>query len=178
MLNKFLVLIIILVTVVGCSNAGNSNQDTAQNLQMVDTNANKKPLEELIVFDQNGVKIRRDGNNLILVMEQKILFDFDKFVIKKEVKPVLDTLSTALVSNPDMKIKIDGFTDSKGTDIYNLELSYKRSLAIKNYLISREVPENIISVEGMGELNPVGNNSTDAGRQENRRVEFIISRDF
>ncbi|MGL4393523.1 MAG: OmpA family protein [Fusobacteriaceae bacterium] len=177
-MKKFLVLGAILFVAVGCSNTEDMNLRTAENLEMEDVNSEKKPLEDIIVFNQDGVTIRKEGNNLILSMEQRVLFDFDKSVIRDKVKSALNTLATALVANPDIRIKIDGFTDSKGSDLYNLELSHKRATAIKTYLVGRDVVANNVTVEGMGELNPLGDNTTEEGRQDNRRVEFIVSRAF
>lgn len=138
-----------------------------------DVTTTEKPLEDIIVFNEEGVVIRKDGNNLVLSMPVEILFDF----VKEGVKESLNTLGKALAENKDIKLKIDGHTDYIGTEQYNLNLSLKRANSIKNYLIGRGVSANNISIEGYGKQNPVANNSTEAGRAKNRRVEFIISRD-
>ena len=75
--------------------------------------------------------------------------------------------------NPDIRIKIDGYTDFIGSEGYNLELSVKRANAIKDYLTNRGVKPSNISIEGYGKQNPIASNQT----AKNRRVEFIISRD-
>ena len=93
-----------------------------QNFAIEDIDTAKKPLEDIIVFNQDGVTIRREGNNLILSMPELILFDFDKYEVKDGIKPSLRTLANALGANSDIKIKIDGYTDYIGTDVYNLEL--------------------------------------------------------
>lgn len=136
----------------------------------------KKSLEEIFIFNEKGVTIRKDGNNLILSMPELILFDFNKYEIKDDIKNSLNTLARALKTNKDIRIKIDGYTDFIGSEGYNLELSVKRAKAIKNYLISKGAIENNISIEGYGEQNPVSSNNTENGRARNRRVEFIISR--
>ena len=163
-----------------------------------DVTTTEKPLEDIIVFNEEGVVIRKDGNNLVLSMPVEILFDFDSSKVKEGVKESLNTLGKALAENKDIKLKIDGHTDYIGTEQYNLNLSLKRANSIKNYLIVRGVSANLslkrasslknylvskgvlsknVSVEGYGKQNPVANNSTEAGRAKNRRVEFIISRD-
>ena len=109
--------------------------DSANKYAIEDTEASKKPLEDIIVFDQEGVTIRREGNNLILSMPELILFDFDKYAVKDGIKPSLATLAKALGENKDIHIKIDGYTDFIGTEAYNLELSVKRARAIKDFLI-------------------------------------------
>ena len=143
--------------------------------RVIKTNT-KKPLEDIIVFNEEGVTIRREGNNLILSMPELILFDFDKYIVKDKIKPSLSTLAKALGENKDIHIKIDGYTDFIGTEAYNLELSVKRANAIKDFLISRGAIGSNISIEGYGEQNPADTNQTAAGRSRNRRVEFIISR--
>ena len=150
--------------------------DSNSNYSLADTQANKKALEDIIVFDQEGVTIRREGNNLILSMPELILFDFNKYDIKSGIKPSLSVLAKALGENNDINIKIDGYTDFIGSEGYNLELSVKRARAIKEYLISKGAIGENISIEGYGEQNPTANNNTAEGRARNRRVEFIISR--
>ena len=150
--------------------------DSANKYAIEDTEASKKPLEDIIVFDQEGVTIRREGNNLILSMPELILFDFDKYAVKDGIKPSLATLAKALGENKDIQIKIDGYTDFIGTEAYNLDLSVKRARAIKDFLISKGAIGSNISIEGYGEQNPADTNQTEAGRSRNRRVEFIISR--
>ena len=142
-----------------------------------DVTTTEKPLEDIIVFNEEGVVITKDGNNLVLSMPVEILFDFDSSKVKEGVKESLNTLGKALAENKDIKLKIDGHTDYIGTEQYNLNLSLKRANSIKNYLIEKGVSANNISIEGYGKQNPVANNSTKAGRAKNRRVEFIISRD-
>ncbi len=177
-------LILSLLLIVACSKTRNGyvkgiDFDANNNSYSVsDLNGEegKKSLEDIIVFDEEGVSIRRDGKNLILSMPELILFDFNKYDIKNAVKPSLSALARALEENRDIFIKIDGYTDFIGTESYNLELSVKRARAIKNFLVSRGVVANNVSIEGYGEQNPLASNETAYGRSKNRRVEFIISR--
>lgn len=74
----------------------------------------------------------------------------------------------------DTNIKIYGFTDSKGSDDYNLNLSSQRATAVKNYLATKGLVSSRFTVVGMGEAEPIATNDTDAGRSLNRRVEFAI----
>lgn len=150
--------------------------DNNQNFVIEDIDSSKKALEDIIVFNQDGVSIRREGNNLILSMPELILFDFNKYEVKDGIKPSLKTLAKALGENRDIKIKIDGYTDFIGSEGYNLELSVNRAKAIKNYLIAQGAIDNNISIEGYGKQNPIASNATEGGRAKNRRVEFIISR--
>lgn len=157
-------------------NAGGLSTESGANFSLEDGENAKKSLEEIIVFDEEGVTIRREGNNLVLSMPELILFDFDKYDIKNKIKPSLSTLARALGENRDIRIKIDGYTDFIGSEGYNLDLSVKRARSIKEFLVEKGAISNNISIEGYGEQNPTADNATESGRAKNRRVEFIISR--
>lgn len=171
-----------IIALTGCTSAEKPMKEmviteTENQFVMEDIDVSKKTLEELIVFNEEGVTIRKEGNNLVLSMPELVLFDFNKYEVKNKVKGSLNTLAKALEENPDIRIKIDGYTDFIGSEGYNLELSVKRAKSIKNYLVDRGVKSSNISIEGYGKQNPIANNATAAGRAKNRRVEFIISRD-
>lgn len=182
-MKKSLVLLSVLavLSLTGCSSAEKPMKemvitDTENQFVMEDIDVSKKTLEELIVFNEEGVTIRKEGNNLVLSMPELVLFDFNKYEVKNKVKGSLNTLAKALEENPDIRIKIDGYTDFIGSEGYNLDLSVKRANSIKSYLVGRGVNSSNISIEGYGKQNPIANNATAAGRAKNRRVEFIISR--
>lgn len=181
-MKKIFIVLFLVGVIAGCtSTQGQFKEITIKESEtqyiLEDVTTTEKPLEDIIVFNEEGVVIRKDGNNLVLSMPVEILFDFDSSKVKEGVKESLNTLGKALAENKDIKLKIDGHTDYIGTEQYNLNLSLKRANSIKNYLIGRGVSANNISIEGYGKQNPVANNSTEAGRAKNRRVEFIISRD-
>jgi OmpA-OmpF porin, OOP family len=101
-------------------------------------------------------------------------FDFNKAVLKPEGKAKLDDLSDKVKGiNLEVIIAV-GHTDSIGGDAYNQKLSVKRSEAVKAYLISKGMEANRIYTEGKGEKQPVADNTTDAGRAKNRRVEIEV----
>lgn len=180
--NLILLSAVAIIALTGCTSAEKPMKEmviteTENQFVMEDIDVSKKTLEELIVFNEEGVTIRKEGNNLVLSMPELVLFDFNKYEVKNKVKGSLNTLAKALEENPDIRIKIDGYTDFIGSEGYNLELSVKRAKAIKNYLVDRGVKSSNISIEGYGKQNPIANNATAAGRAKNRRVEFIISRD-
>ena len=183
-MKKSLILLsaVAIIALTGCTSAEKPMKEmviteTENQFVMEDIDVSKKTLEELIVFNEEGVTIRKEGNNLVLSMPELVLFDFNKYEVKNKVKGSLNSLAKALEENPDIRIKIDGYTDFIGSEGYNLELSVKRAKAIKNYLVDRGVKSSNISIEGYGKQNPIANNATAAGRAKNRRVEFIISRD-
>lgn len=101
-------------------------------------------------------------------------FDFDKADIRPDSRPVLDEAIATLKENPDIRIAVQGYTDSKGTDEYNLKLSDRRANAVYRYLVAGGIAPDRMTVEGFGEAKPVADNSTESGRAENRRVELVI----
>lgn len=103
------------------------------------------------------------------------LFDVNKSTLKPAGMAELDDLAgkisgTARVSD----IKIVGHTDSTGTESYNQQLSVRRATTVRDYLASKGVDANLMSVSGMGESAPIADNTTSAGRAQNRRVEVSI----
>jgi len=103
-----------------------------------------------------------------------ILFDFDKDSIKPESKPTLDEIAAFLTSKPDLKLKIVGHTDDKGTEEYNLDLSQRRAASVVGALTSEYgIAPDRLSSDGAGMSEPVDSNATDEGRAKNRRVELV-----
>ncbi len=103
-----------------------------------------------------------------------ILFDFDKDSIKPELKPTLDEIAAFLTSKPDLKLKIVGHTDDKGTEEYNLDLSQRRAASVVGALTSEYgIAPDRLSSDGAGMSQPVDSNATDEGRAKNRRVELV-----
>jgi len=117
--------------------------------------------------------IRRDARGTIVSLAD-ILFDFDKATLRRDVEFNLVKIATILNQFPEMKILIEGHTDSIGTEEYNLGLSQRRAKAVYEFLVSQDVAEDRMSWEGYGESRPVADNDTDEGRQRNRRVDLVI----
>ena len=123
-----------------------------------------------------GAEVERVGEGIRVTMKENIVkFAFDSSDLTAAAKSNLDKLAQVLVNNPDTNINIYGFTDSKGTDDYNLGLSDRRAAAVKAYMATKGVDGSRMITMGMGEKDPVASNDTDAGRAENRRVEFAIT---
>ncbi len=109
----------------------------------------------------------------------QVYFETGKSEIKPESYPVLDdavkTIQTVLSGNPDIKIEIQGHTDSIGSDSYNLTLSQDRATSVMNYLVTRHgIAINRLIAKGYGETQPIASNKSLEGRSKNRRVEFVI----
>lgn len=105
---------------------------------------------------------------------QGIQFESAKSTIKKQSYAILDKIVKILKDNPDYSVMINGHTDSQGNDEYNQKLSDARANAVMTYLLNKGIEANRMKAQGYGELMPVENNATAAGRYKNRRVEFVV----
>ena len=103
-----------------------------------------------------------------------INFDFDKYKLRPESKSPLDEVAMMMKAFPEMRIKIIGHTDSKGSDDYNATLSQNRAKSVARYLHSKGVAMDRMETEGFGEKYPIDTNDTDEGRFNNRRVEIEV----
>ena len=123
-----------------------------------------------------GAEVERVGEGIRVTMKENMVnFGFDSSNLTETAKANLDKLAQVLTNNPDTNINIYGHTDSKGADSYNLSLSERRAGAVKSYLMAKGVSSSRMLAMGMGENEPIASNDTDAGRAQNRRVEFAIT---
>jgi len=121
-----------------------------------------------------GADVTRVGEGLVVTFDSGLMFDFDSDVLRVESKKNLDNLASSLNSFGDSKLMLVGHTDDKGADAYNLDLSRRRAASVASYLESRGVSAARVQLAGRGEGEPIASNDTEAGRQENRRVEVAI----
>ncbi|OAQ39594.1 hypothetical protein A5893_08350 [Pedobacter psychrophilus] len=110
------------------------------------------------------------------VVLKNIFFDTNKFDLKPESKTELEKMIDFLIENPKVSIELSGYTDNVGDDAYNLELSKNRAKAVFNYLVNNKIAANRLSFKGYGKTNPMSTNSTEEGRANNRRTEFLITK--
>ena len=103
-------------------------------------------------------------------------FAFGKADIKKESLPYLDKLADTLNKAKNWTLEIQGHTDDKGSDDFNMKLSQNRADSVRNYLITKGVLADTITAKGFGESTPLVANDSDANREKNRRVEFKITK--
>ncbi|MFL5746257.1 MAG: OmpA family protein [Niastella sp.] len=122
-----------------------------------------------------GAKVDRVGEGIVVEFNEKILFAFSSYTLGANAASNLDKLATILKEYPDTDIEVQGHTDSRGTDEYNMGLSEKRAGAVANYLKGKGIPSSRIRTKGFGESAPVATNDTDEGRAQNRRVNFLIT---
>jgi len=126
--------------------------------------------------DENGcprvyqdVEVTREA----IRINQKIHFEFNRARIRPVSYPILNTVAQVLRDYPDINIEIQGHTDSRGSDEYNMNLSNERAAAVRTYLIEQGIDASRLTSRGYGETRPIESNRTSAGRAANRRVEFV-----
>jgi len=119
---------------------------------------------------------RQESRGLVVTLPSGIFFDSGKSTLKPGAKKTLDRIAQQLKTDSSIKVFVEGHTDSTGSAQKNLTLSEKRADAVRDYLAGRGVAEGQISAAGKGEAEPVATNKTVAGRQQNRRVELVITR--
>jgi outer membrane protein OmpA-like peptidoglycan-associated protein len=123
---------------------------------------------------------QQNGRSLSMNLSGELLFDYDKATLKPEAEQALKKVAVVLSQFPESHVTVEGFTDSKGTQARNLELSRERAQAVKNWLVKNGIAEASIATKGYGEGYPVapnaGENGSDnpLGRALNRRVSIIV----
>ncbi|MFB9119789.1 OmpA family protein [Bergeyella porcorum] len=123
-----------------------------------------------------GAQVERVGEGIkVTLSENMVNFGFDSANLTSVAKANLDKLAEVLKNNPDTNINIYGHTDNKGAAAYNQTLSEKRAAAVKSYLVSKGIAGSRMFTMGMGLREPIASNDTEAGRAQNRRVEFAIT---
>ena len=122
------------------------------------------------------MKAKPTDRGLVLTLGD-VLFDTGKAELNAGANRKLDQLAQFLSEHPDRRLQIDGFTDTVGSDSYNLDLSQRRADAVRSAMISRAINGSRISTQGYGKAFPVASNSDSGGRQLNRRVEVVIGDD-
>jgi len=123
-----------------------------------------------------GVAVTQTADNqLKLNIPSDISFDTGRANIKPNLQPILDQFAQGLSSQPNTEIRIVGHTDSTGSDAINNPLSVNRAASARDYLATRGVDSRRIQIDGRGSHQPIADNSSDAGRAKNRRIEMFLA---
>jgi len=129
--------------------------------------------KELATSDAAAVS--REGNLLAVTFKGDVTFDTNSTVLRPGLQSEINRVAGVLNQYPNTLVRVEGHTDSRGSDAYNMDLSNRRALAVKYLLVQRGVADSRIEAVGYGETLPVATNDTEAGRQRNRRVEIKIA---
>jgi outer membrane protein OmpA-like peptidoglycan-associated protein len=118
--------------------------------------------------------VRQDAHETVITLSGEVLFETDRAVLRPEAQSRLLAVADALRSSPEQSAVIAGYTDSRGSDSYNQELSQRRAESVRDYLLGEGVPVDRVRAEGRGEASPIASNDSPEGRANNRRVEIIL----
>ncbi len=130
--------------------------------------------EQRVLEDATNEAARRDVEVLVLTFQGDVWFDTGSAALKAGSYDELDRVAAILNRYPETSIRIEGHTDSTGSESFNQELSEKRAMSVKNALLGKNVSETRLQTIGYGESKPVAGNDSEGGRQLNRRVEIVI----
>jgi outer membrane protein OmpA-like peptidoglycan-associated protein len=134
-------------------------------------------LRERLRQQLNTVLETRETARGLIVNVSDVLFDVDKATLKPGAREKLAKVAGILLAQPGISIDVEGHTDSTGSEEYNQRLSERRAESVRDYLVQSGIASNAVATEGYGESRPVATNGTAAGRQQNRRVELVVSGD-
>jgi outer membrane protein OmpA-like peptidoglycan-associated protein len=135
----------------------------------------KQALRERLREQLSVILETRETARGLIVNVSDVLFDTGSATLKPGAREKLARVAGILASHPDLKIEIEGHTDSVGGDDYNQRLSERRAESVRAYLVQQRIPPTAVDAGGFGESRPVASNGSSAGRQQNRRVELVVS---
>jgi outer membrane protein OmpA-like peptidoglycan-associated protein len=161
---------------VALQQAARSDADKTAALDQADrANAHTEALQAQLLAQFSAVLETRATARGLIVNMTGVLFQNGKATVLPTGREKLAKIAGILSSHKGLMIEADGFTDSTGTADFNLRLSEHRAESARNYLVSQGVPSDAVSFKGFGLENPIASNATTSGRQENRRVELVVS---
>ena len=137
----------------------------------------KEEMRARLLKQLNQVLETRDTDRGLVVSMPDVLFDSGQYTLKPAARERLARISGIVLAYPELKMEIEGHTDSVGSEQFNQSLSEKRAATVRDYLVDSRVSINNVVARGFGKMRPVADNRTAAGRKLNRRVEMIVSGD-
>ena len=157
----------------------NSDRDRAaaasSDAQLQQAIQDREALRARLLQQFNLILETRDTARGLVVNMSDVLFDTGKYTLRPLAREKLAKISGIVLAYPSLKLAIEGNTDSVGTELFNQELSEQRAEGVRNYLTQQGIPESSTTATGFGKTRPIASNDTAEGRQQNRRVELIVS---
>jgi outer membrane protein OmpA-like peptidoglycan-associated protein len=152
-------------------------QQTAEQAKamMAQSEQEKAQLRGQLRAQLNAVLETRDTARGLIVNMSDVLFSIGKYDLKPASREKLAKIAGIVASHPGLKLAVEGHTDNVGSDEYNQTLSEKRAGAVRDYLVSQGIAQDAVTATGFGKTRPVASNDTAEGRQQNRRVEIVVS---
>ena len=155
----------------------NEAQKIAMQAEAARGDRDKAELRAQLLAQFNAVLQTRDTARGLIVNMSDVLFDTGKYSLRPLAREKLAKVAGIVSGHPGLELDVEGHTDSVGGDAYNQLLSEHRGTAVRDYLIHEGMAANSVTTKGFGETQPVASNDTAQGRQQNRRVELVISGD-
>ena len=140
-------------------------------------NSDKVAMRAQLSVQLNKILETRDSARGLIVSMSDVLFDTGKYSLKPGAREKLAKVAGILLAYPGLNIEVGGYTDNVGGDALNQKLSENRADSVRSYLIEQGVVTDSVSAKGFGNSLPVASNDNASGRQENRRVELVVSGD-
>jgi outer membrane protein OmpA-like peptidoglycan-associated protein len=146
-------------------------QAAEQQKKLVDLEAKLKDARDTIA---KIAAVKDDDRGMVITLQGEVMFNTGKWDLKPAALAKLDQIADAL-RGKEQPMTVYGFTDNVGTVSTNLELSQKRAQSVRDYLVTKGIPADLIRAEGKGQDSPVSENTSVEGRAQNRRVEIVVS---
>ena len=154
-------------------------QLAAQGAQLVVSEAQRRDAEKRAALAQADLSriasVKQETRGMVITLSGSVLFASGKYHLLPHAMAKLSEVANVLTKqDPDSKIVVQGYTDSQGSDAFNLELSRQRAEAVRAYLVSHGIAADRATAEGYGPARPVADNASPEGRADNRRVEIVV----
>ena len=137
----------------------------------------KAELRSNLVQQLNLILDTRETERGLVINISDILFDTSQYTLKPTAREKLARVAGIVLAHPGLRLQAEGHTDSVGTDEFNQQLSQKRALSVRDFLVEQGIPITSLGAQGFGKMIPVASNDTASGRQRNRRVELVVAGD-
>ena len=145
------------------------------NKQLKQAVLDREELRAKLLQQFNVIFATRDTARGLIVSLSDVLFDTGKSSLRPIAREKLAKISGIVLAYPDLRLAIEGNTDSVGSDSMNQQLSEQRAASVRDYLAKENIPATSMTAQGFGKMQPVASNDTAEGRQQNRRVELVVS---
>ena len=137
--------------------------------------AEKGDLRKRLLDQLNSVLQTSDSARGLIVNMSDVLFDTAKYTLKPAAREKLAKISGIVLAHPGLSLKVEGHTNSVGSDEYNQLLSEQRASSVRDFLVQQGVPDHSVTSRGFGKTQPAATNDTAEGRSKNRRVELVVT---
>ena len=151
------------------ANAASSNAQLQQAVR------DREEIRARLLTQFNLILSTRDTARGLVVNMSDVLFDSGKFTLRPLAREKLAKISGIVLAYPTLRLAVEGNTDSVGTEMFNQQLSEQRAQGVRSYLTQQGIPESSTTAAGFGKSRPIASNETSEGRQQNRRVELVVS---